>query len=120
MGDLSKYDRHGHGSPSGYDALLALNHCYGSRNSLQQRGHRTFLPSQPYFSMYLDLQLRKVKRMYGQVDKIYYLYSTGMRIWAYHNARYYPIETEWVGSSLLYISIAYYMQNGGGWVQIAC
>ena len=25
----------------------------------------------------------------------------------------------WVGSSLLYISIAYYMQKGGGWVQIA-
>ena len=25
-----------------------------------------------------------------------------------------------MGSSLLYISIAYYMQNGGGWVQIAC
>ena len=24
------------------------------------------------------------------------------------------------GSSLLYISIAYYMQKGGGWVQIAC
>ena len=24
------------------------------------------------------------------------------------------------GSSLLYISIAYHMQNGGGWVQIAC
>ena len=23
-------------------------------------------------------------------------------------------------SSLLYISIAYYMQKGGGWVQIAC
>ena len=26
----------------------------------------------------------------------------------------------WVGSSLLYISIGYYMQKGGGWVQIAC
>ena len=26
----------------------------------------------------------------------------------------------WVGSSLLYISIVYYMQKGGGWVQIAC
>ena len=26
----------------------------------------------------------------------------------------------WVGSSLLYIFIAYYMQKGGGWVQIAC
>ena len=26
----------------------------------------------------------------------------------------------WVGSSLLYISIAYYMQKWGGWVQIAC
>ena len=25
-----------------------------------------------------------------------------------------------MGSSLLYISIAYYMQKGGGWVQIAC
>ena len=25
----------------------------------------------------------------------------------------------WVGSSLLYITIAYYMQKGGGWVQIA-
>ena len=25
-----------------------------------------------------------------------------------------------MGSSLLYTSIAYYMQNGGGWVQIAC
>ena len=25
-----------------------------------------------------------------------------------------------VGSSLLYISIAYYMQKGVGWVQIAC
>ena len=24
------------------------------------------------------------------------------------------------GSGLLYISIAYYMQKGGGWVQIAC
>ena len=24
------------------------------------------------------------------------------------------------GSNLLYISIAYYMQKGGGWVQIAC
>ena len=24
------------------------------------------------------------------------------------------------GSSFLYISIAYYMQKGGGWVQIAC
>ena len=24
------------------------------------------------------------------------------------------------GLSLLYISIAYYMQKGGGWVQIAC
>ena len=24
------------------------------------------------------------------------------------------------GSSLLYISIAYYMQKGGGWVKIAC
>ena len=26
----------------------------------------------------------------------------------------------WVGSSLLYIFIAYYMQKGDGWVQIAC
>ena len=26
----------------------------------------------------------------------------------------------WVGSSLLYISIAYVMQKGGGWVKIAC
>ena len=26
----------------------------------------------------------------------------------------------WVGSSLLYIFIAYYMQKGGWWVQIAC
>ena len=26
----------------------------------------------------------------------------------------------WVGSSLLYISLAYYMQKGGGWIQIAC
>ena len=26
----------------------------------------------------------------------------------------------WVGSSLLYISIVYYMQKVGGWVQIAC
>ena len=26
----------------------------------------------------------------------------------------------WVGSSLLFLSIAYYMQTGGGWVQIAC
>ena len=25
-----------------------------------------------------------------------------------------------MGSSLLYISIAYYMQKGGGWVQITC
>ena len=25
-----------------------------------------------------------------------------------------------MGSSLLYISIAYYMQKGGGWVMIAC
>ena len=25
-----------------------------------------------------------------------------------------------MGSSLLYISIAYHMQKGGGWVQIAC
>ena len=25
-----------------------------------------------------------------------------------------------MGSSHLYISIAYYMQKGGGWVQIAC
>ena len=25
-----------------------------------------------------------------------------------------------MGSSLLYISIVYYMQKGGGWVQIAC
>ena len=25
-----------------------------------------------------------------------------------------------MGSILLYISIAYYMQKGGGWVQIAC
>ena len=25
-----------------------------------------------------------------------------------------------MGSNLLYISIAYYMQKGGGWVQIAC
>ena len=25
-----------------------------------------------------------------------------------------------MGSSLLYISIAFYMQKGGGWVQIAC
>ena len=25
-----------------------------------------------------------------------------------------------MGSSLLFISIAYYMQKGGGWVQIAC
>ena len=25
-----------------------------------------------------------------------------------------------MGSSLLYISIAYYMQKEGGWVQIAC
>ena len=24
------------------------------------------------------------------------------------------------GSCLLYISLAYYMQKGGGWVQIAC
>ena len=24
------------------------------------------------------------------------------------------------GSDLLYISIAYYIQKGGGWVQIAC
>ena len=27
---------------------------------------------------------------------------------------------EFCWSSLLYISIAYYMQKGGGWVQIAC
>ena len=25
-----------------------------------------------------------------------------------------------MGLSLLYISIAYYMQKGGGWVQLAC
>ena len=25
-----------------------------------------------------------------------------------------------MGSSLLYISIVYYMRKGGGWVQIAC
>ena len=25
-----------------------------------------------------------------------------------------------MGSSLLYISIAYHVQKGGGWVQIAC
>ena len=25
-----------------------------------------------------------------------------------------------MGSRILYISIAYYMQKGGGWVQIAC
>ena len=32
----------------------------------------------------------------------------------------YASSGGWVGSSLLYISIAYYMQKGGGWVQIAC
>ena len=26
----------------------------------------------------------------------------------------------WVGSSPVYVYIAYYMQKGGGWVQIAC
>ena len=26
----------------------------------------------------------------------------------------------WGGSNLLYTSIAYYLQKGGGWVQIAC
>ena len=32
----------------------------------------------------------------------------------------YASRGGWVWSSLLYISIAYYMQKGGGWVQIAC
>ena len=41
-------------------------------------------------------------------------------IGAFHLVRTHQGGGGWVGSSLLYISIAYYMQKGGEGVQIAC